>query len=1231
MKKSKILKLFIMFICMFSILFIGNNVYGYQLKFKVFYNSNSSTKNQTSGYVILRTFANTYGEHGTIGAWTYAGDKNSFDKIANGSNYPASFQSYALALHNEYLSTYNNSNGEITMGYNYTNYPVQLSDKDIASGTLKGVGNKVGYVSQINNFDKINKKVVDLDGNIFKVYRNTYLWAIKDVQSVTITDWLIKEQWLKEALNNNSSLFKTNSDGSRYTYFSLYTLTGGPNSSKSDAWTADGRNFKGKYWDMKTSYQALQVTYDTWLWSANRGLSNGREKNVSNPNLAEIGQSIVNHYDNELYLPAEFSNPQEIYIRHVACDEKGNVIKDSNGNPKLLNISNDKEIQISGSTAKAIANTSSKIKDRSKYQEFYSIPITDTLQASRSLIYVQNKQSFEYKGFKYSTATKLSDAEANLARSSKSGSTATVRIDNSKSNAKTYTVIEFKYYVPDIPKDDPKSGIKTLNSKDEPSDCQMTYTPTNADITPYLIANKFKLNNLKYAISDDGKGNVAYKMDVLHVDKLVSGSIANNDGELGNIFGGEDARHTLLMGEEDKEYKEDFPVNIDKINSAINKFAIEYDLELPAQNVIDNLIKGNDNKTKKDDFEKPFSIPGNRYNGLRKPKLIANYERYDVKNSKYLNEKESDETSNTAYVLVYNPLKIEPPTVKSEGVIDHSTEDSTNTSVIQKNANFELTLKDMSNTIDLYNNERKYSDYLSRYYLIFDFDIVRNENTEYDELYNTEGDKLQSIKNKINVGDTIPRGTLIELNSNAKSFKAKAGASTNTGDNISQDVSKITLIGVSNNMPDNVLLKDVLTSQRLNTLGIITEDQLKYISGKTNEQYKISSFSQPVSVVSDYCELEKEDKYKERKVHDSKYYNNMTMYGDAYYFVKAENTVTNIGRIYDFKVTDCSDVDYKEVFRKSNTGTINDLTKIQYFSGIKELKIYSSDVNELGNRENISIANNSVASKTILPLGPYKNTNTSYVNAPKMGYRISFDLKTSGYYQYTEKNHSERRIQIKPSYYYISKDGTKYNESIDLYYKDSNGKYVKFEGSNYTIYFKPNDGYRNILNSNITNNTHTMSDKLEPLQIGSKDGFVLNYKMMNTSDNFFIQSWYGEFKLPNSTIAVNKNGSITNPLTNGYVGVRFDITCIEKDSNNPSNDKKLSYNQDNKNANPKTNTTQWDYEGYLGFSNPGQAAKDLSIQLEKGTWNIKDQEEYKKIKSTVVFFDLDNRAANDFD
>lgn len=351
------------------------------------------------------------------------------------------------------------------------------------------------------------------------------------------------------------------------------------------------------------------------------------------------------------------------------------------------------------------------------------------------------------------------------------------------------------------------------------------------------------------------------------------------------------------------------------------------------------------------------------------------------------------------------------------------------------------------------------------------------------------------------------------------------------------------------------------------------------------------------------------------------------MYSDAYYFAMARAETTNVGRIYDFKVTDCSDIDYKSVFRKSSgANNINDLTGVQYFSGVKLFNIYTNEINSLDDRGEINISGSSA--KKILPLGPYKNTNTSYVNAPKMGYRISFDLKTSGFFD--GQSSYSREILIQPSYYYISKDGTNFDKEINLYYKNSDGKYEKFSGSDYTIYFKPKDGYRSVANSVTAGNTSGMSEQLEPLAVGSTSGFTLNSKMMSTADNNFIQAWYGEFKLPNSIIAV-KGSDVSKPYTNGYIGVVFKITSIDKDSNK-NIIRELSYNQNNNNADEdkKDNTTQWDYEGYLGFTNYGNKVDSITLQLEKGEWKI-DDSRYQEIKGTVVLYDTDNRASNDFD
>lgn len=914
--------------------------------------------------------------------------------------------------------------------------------------------------------------------------------------------------------------------------------------------------------------------------------------------------SFINQYDNKLYLPQSLFTNHKVYVRHIDADSGQSIGKNEN------------EILQSGETKSIKSNAGLPKNDvaaNEGFSEYYEINSGETLYVSRLLNLVQNGYYYKVDSVTTSTANTYDDALKNEkdAKAKKNDSVSVTAGDNSK-----VTVITFKYSkVPVNSGPTPKGGVDTIESNGISRNCQMSYTPTNESIKPYLVANKVKFLNLKYEyVIEDNE--IKYKSKIFNVEKLVSGNISDNDNgkysnNVGKIFGGKDDKETLL----DKSSPRTFAItnNIDKDLDKLKKVE-----GLPTVNYLNDIAK---KKTTKDDSSTYYKVPSNRYNGLRIPKLTANYQEYDVLNNN-TGKTESIGVDNIIKVLVYNPIKVGSVSVTSEGVVDHSTGEKNNT-VIQKNANFELDIGEVSGEPYI---GHTYNEYLDKYYLIFDISIVKTDNTEYAGLYRVVGEKLEPMN--VGFAGEIPRGTIIELNKNQQTFRAKAGQ-TNSSDKISQNASQITLIGASNNMPGDWLKSYVLRCEKDNLLNSVMVKN--YISDETNSSYKLGTDinGSSTNVKLNYCDGGID--YTKYKVHDSRAYDGKDMFGDAYYFAKNTTSITNIGRIYDFKVTDCSDIDYKKVFRKTIGNNVNSLTGVEYFSGIKKFSIFSSDVNTLEDRENVKSVSSS--SKRILPLGPYKNTDAFYVNAPKMGYRISFDLKTSGYYNYTESNakNSKRVIKITPSYYYISKDGQTYKSNIDLYYKNSEGKYVKFVGSDYTIYFKPKDGYRTKTNSTTTPDNEFMSEQLEPLKIGSSEGFTLDYKMMNTSNDNFIQSWYGEFKLPNSTI-VTENGNVSKPLTDGYVGVKFNIECIDTSSKV----KTISYNTNNKNASPNTNTSQWDYEGYLGFSNPGSAAGDIALQLEKGTWTVNDNNsepkaKYTDIKGTVALFDLDNRAANDFD
>ena len=1055
-------------------------------------------------------------------------------------------------------------------------------------------------INSSSDFKLVSNRVIDGPGS----------------ETIMISKWRIPFEKLDNMIKENKSEYVKKDGTKEYVWFSLPCILHNANTLNSNY----------MYVALDTAYDAVCGFKSSNYDATNTGWDFGSYSPSLHITPSDGAQSIINLYDNQLYIPNEWFASHEIYVRHVECDENGNIKKNSDGTPKLLDIANTSEIKISNNGESILNNSPDKISNKNKYQEYYKISAEDQLRVSRSLTIASNSIIYDYKGYSVSSADTLSNAEKQ--NSTRTGGSTSVNVSALKDSAtgqykKTATIVTLKYCPK--PSDEPKpdGGVETLKSGNSTENCQLVYTPTNADIKPYLIANKIKLKDLKYEYEKKGN-NIKYSMSIFNIKKLVSGSIADNEdyinndtGELqGQIFGNEDEKWTLLNGNSPQKFY--FTNDVDSISKT---FKNNYKDTLPTLSQLKNELINK--KTNKSDFSDTFKVPENRYNGLRIPKLIANYEEYDVMTPSNSSKTPSvDYTSNTIKVIVYNPITVKPPTIKSEGVVDHSTTTEQNTSVIQKNADFELTLEKSDAA---FYSSIKDAEYLDRYYLIFDIDIVKTDKTSYNKLYTVDSNNLTEINNG---DDVIHRGTLIELDKGATTFNAKASNNVNTGDIISQNKSNITLIGVSNNMPGDLLLKEVLYYQKLNTLNSIKNDV--YISSGSNYNYTINGSLE--SVQKDYCDASV--KYTDYKIHDSDFYGGIEMYGDAYYFAKAVKEITNVGRIYDFKVTDCSDIDYKKVFRETKDNGVNNLKGIVYFSGIKELKIYSNDVNTLEDRTDISISNS--VSKRILPLGPYKNTDTSYVNAPKMGYRISFDLKTSGYYKYTAENAitSTREIHITPSYYYISKDGQTFNNNINLYYKNSSGKYVKFDGSDYTIYFKPKDGYRSIYNATAgIDDDSIMSDQLEPLEIGSSEGFTLNYKMMSTSGNNFLQAWYGEFKLPNSTIAVEGN-NVAKPLTDGYIGVIFDIQCI--DNKGTTNEKILSYNKDNKNANPNTNTTQWDYEGFLGFSNPGSKSGDISIQLEKGTWivnddNIPPKAKYTDIKGTVALFDIDNRAANDFD
>lgn len=345
------------------------------------------------------------------------------------------------------------------------------------------------------------------------------------------------------------------------------------------------------------------------------------------------------------------------------------------------------------------------------------------------------------------------------------------------------------------------------------------------------------------------------------------------------------------------------------------------------------------------------------------------------------------------------------------------------------------------------------------------------------------------------------------------------------------------------------------------------------------------------------------------------------------YYASTTGSLIIVNRMYDFRVTDVKDVDWKNVFRQNESSYyVNAHKGIAYYAGLSKWNTEDpTKYNEIVGRTEEEIG---TSPTRVLPVGPYKNTDKSYIAAPKIGYRFSFDLKVTG------AQDEDKSVTIKPTFYYISKDGKTYypeytnsGTGIYLFYKNNQGQYVKIGSSQdtYKIQFVPNDGYRALVQAA---DKHLSKSNVV---LGGLRELTLKFNDTTTySENDTAITYYGEYKLPNSTIAVlvDENGryNINTPLSNGYIGVVFDIYA------NEANKTVLSYGKNSyipggsTVANP--NTSQWDYEGYLGISKPG-SEYSTTLRLEKGTWQI-DNTMYNKIKGTVMLYDIDNKASNDF-
>lgn len=454
------------------------------------------------------------------------------------------------------------------------------------------------------------------------------------------------------------------------------------------------------------------------------------------------------------------------------------------------------------------------------------------------------------------------------------------------------------------------------------------------------------------------------------------------------------------------------------------------------------------------------------------------------------------------------------------------------------------------------------------------------------------------IYTKINDYEKYIREYLISFNFDLDYYKVY-----NRDGTIKEDVNKVTKKDTKIFIPvgGKIEAKAVSNYENIETNGLKSGEN----------KYTLSAIAVNAPNVESYYKDLVENKNKlsddifNKNTNSHKIYHNKDITEEKNYVAKRVMDINSIDRIYDFRIVDLKDHDYYSIFRKDKT---KDLTGNFYYAGNRRVNLREFGINELYNSNSYT-----------LPLGPYKHNDPLYKFAPKIGTSFDFDLKTTGAFA----NSTSKCIKIKPEFYFVSKDGNniKTQEQIDIYYSLDKDKIIKLGSSQdtYKINMKPVDyeKYLKDFNSEFTDKYLSKNE----ITIGTSSEIILNASsnMVKTTKDQ-EQIWVGRYKLPNSLFVVNKGEkNLNNKLKDGYLGVVFNMYCLEK-----TGPKTICtyYSKNNKNES-SLNTSQWDMEGNLG-ANYG-TENNISLKLENGNLNI-NNELYSKIKGTVMLFDLDKKS-----
>ncbi|WP_445744910.1 DUF5704 domain-containing protein [Paenibacillus sp. FSL M7-0656] len=339
-----------------------------------------------------------------------------------------------------------------------------------------------------------------------------------------------------------------------------------------------------------------------------------------------------------------------------------------------------------------------------------------------------------------------------------------------------------------------------------------------------------------------------------------------------------------------------------------------------------------------------------------------------------------------------------------------------------------------------------------------------------------------------------------------------------------------------------------------------------------------------------------------------------------------------IGRLYDFHITDISDYNWENVFRKRIGSP--EPTGVSYWTGGNSI-----DGDARGN-----------LAPYVLPIRPGSHPVQGFRNAAvKTGYHFKFDLKTKG-----NMFGKQDGIRITPTFSFVSKDGTT-RQGVDLYYHRGQERLIRF-GSAQDLekrFVVLNSRLRNVPGTELGDtaryqytyelsaeerNQGTMAEHMVrfvdqtshhktwvgrydwmifPSQIRTLIGPKADIPSSVNVDraNAAIQRWYGEYSLPADVYAVPKGTDLESLsrqnqldekamvfLRDGYIVVNFNIETLRSGNTSAPH---LQYIHA-----PLMN--QWQMEGF--DNNP--------VDNQGRSWPMQDGD--------VVLYHADQSSRNDF-